>query len=35
MLHQIFTLKSLEKQLKEHKPSGVTDEDIDKLLNYY
>ncbi|MCX6166556.1 MAG: hypothetical protein NT021_01030 [Sphingobacteriales bacterium] len=35
MLHQIFTLKSLEKKLKEHKPSGVTDEDIDKLLNYY
>jgi len=35
MLHQIFTLKSLEKQLKEHKPNGVTDADIDKLLTYY
>ena len=35
MLHQIFTLKSLEKQLKEHKPAGVTDDDIDKLLTYY
>jgi hypothetical protein len=35
MLHQIFTLKSLEKQMKEYKPAGVTDDDIDKLLLYY
>jgi hypothetical protein len=35
MLHQIFTLNSLEKQMKEHKPNGVTDELIDKLLTYY
>ena len=35
MLHKIFTLKSLREQLKDHKPAGVTDADIDKLLLYY
>lgn len=35
MLRHIFTLKTLRKQLKAHKPNGVTDADIDKLLSYY
>ncbi|MFM6975592.1 MAG: hypothetical protein ACKOW2_01930 [Sphingobacteriaceae bacterium] len=35
MLRHIFTLKTLKKQLKAHKPNGVTDADIDKLLIYY
>ena len=35
MLHKIFTLQSLREQLKAHKPAGVTDADIDKLLLSY
>lgn len=35
MLRNIFTFETLKEQLKENKPNGVTDANIDILLSYY